>query len=43
MLVKQAKALAEEGKVRVRLVRGEGRGASDQYGVRDTACPISTG
>jgi hypothetical protein len=27
---------------RVRLVRGEGRGVSDQYGVRDAACPIST-
>jgi hypothetical protein len=28
---------------RVRLVRGEGRGVSDQYGVRDAACLISTG
>ena len=27
---------------RVRLVRGEGRGVSDSYGVRDAACPIST-
>ena len=27
----------------VRSVRGEGRGASDQYGVRGAACPISTG
>jgi len=26
-----------------RLVRAEGRGVSDQYGVRDAACPISTG
>jgi hypothetical protein len=24
-------------------VRGEGRGVSDSYGVRDAACPISTG
>jgi hypothetical protein len=23
--------------------RGEGRGVSDEYGVRDAACPISTG
>jgi hypothetical protein len=30
------------GTRRVRLVRGEGRGVSDQYGVRDAACPIST-
>ena len=28
---------------RVRLVRGEGRGVSDWYGVRDAACPIGTG
>ena len=28
---------------RTRLERGEGRGVSDQYGVRDAACPISTG
>ena len=28
---------------RVRLVRGEGRGVSNQYGVRDAACPLSTG
>jgi len=27
---------------RVRSVRGEGRGVSDQYGLRDAACPIST-
>jgi hypothetical protein len=27
---------------RVRLVRGEGRGVSDWYGVRDAACPLST-
>ena len=27
---------------RVRLVRGEGRGVSDLYGVRDAACPLST-
>jgi hypothetical protein len=27
----------------VQLVRGEGRGVSAQYGVRDAACPISTG
>ena len=26
----------------VRLVRSEGRGVSDQYGVRDAACPLST-
>jgi hypothetical protein len=26
----------------VRLVRGEGRGVSDLYGVRDAACPIGT-
>ena len=25
---------------RVRLVRGEGRGVSDLYGVRDTTCPL---
>ena len=25
------------------IVRGEGRGVSDWYGVRDAACPISTG
>ena len=31
------------GPGRVRLVRGEGRGVSDWYGVRDAACPISTG
>ena len=30
------------GTRRVRLVRGEGRGVSDEYGVRDAACPIST-
>ena len=29
-------------KVAVRLVRGEGRGVSDLYGVRDAACPLST-
>ena len=28
---------------RVRLVRGEGRRVPDQYGVRDAACPLSTG
>ena len=28
---------------RVRSVRGEGRGVSGQYGVRDAACPVSTG
>jgi hypothetical protein len=27
----------------VRLVRGEGRGVSDWYGVREAACPIGTG
>ena len=27
---------------RVQLVRGEGRGVSDWYGVRDAACPLST-
>ena len=26
----------------IRLVRGEGRGVSDWYGVRDAACPLST-
>ena len=31
-----------DGTRRVRLVRGEGRGVSDQYGVRDAACPLST-
>jgi hypothetical protein len=25
------------------IVRGEGRGVSDWYGVRDAVCPISTG
>jgi hypothetical protein len=30
------------GTRRVRLVRGEGRGVSDQYGVRDAVCPLST-
>ena len=30
------------GTRRVRLVRGEGRGVSDQYRVRDAACPLST-
>ena len=29
-------------KVAVRLVRGEGRGVSDLYGVEDAACPLST-
>ena len=29
-------------RARVRIVRGEGRGVSDQYGVRDAACPLST-
>ena len=27
---------------RVQLVRGEGRSVSNQYGVRDAACPLST-
>ena len=30
------------GTRRVRLVRGEGRGVSDYYRVRDAACPLST-
>ena len=33
---------AGRGTRRVRSVRGEGRGVSDQYGVRDAACPLST-
>jgi hypothetical protein len=32
-----------QGTRRVRFVRGEGRGVSDLYGVRDAACPICTG
>ena len=39
-----AGALGRRGAGRLALapVRGEGRGVSDQYGVRDAACPLST-
>jgi hypothetical protein len=35
-------AAAADGRARDVQVRGEERGVSDQYGVRDAACPLST-